>query len=46
MPNFTLVWTDTFTRTACKFLRRHADRIGLFEDILKQLEDDPHASRL
>lgn len=46
MPNFTLVWTDTFSRTARKFLRRHPDLIGLFEDILKQLEADPHAPRL
>lgn len=46
MPNFTLVWTETFSRTARKFLRRHPDLVGLFEDILKQLESDPHASRL
>lgn len=46
MPLFTLVWTDTFARTARKFLRRHPDLAGLFEDILKQLEDNPHASRL
>ena len=46
MPDFTLVWTDTFARTARKFLRRHPDLAGLLEDILKQLEQDPHASRL
>ncbi len=46
MPNFTLVWTDTFSRTARKFLRRHPDLSGLFENVVKQLEVDPHASRL
>lgn len=46
MPQFSLVWTDTFTRTARKFLRKHPDLIGLFEDVLKQLENDPHSPRL
>jgi len=41
-----LVWTDTFSRTARKFLRRHRDLVGLFEDVLRQLETDPYASRL
>ena len=45
-PHFTLVWTDSFSKTARKFLRRHPELAGLFEDILKQLEKDPHASRL
>ena len=44
--NFLLVWTESFARTARKFLRRHPDLAGLFEDILKQLETDPHAPRL
>jgi mRNA-degrading endonuclease YafQ of YafQ-DinJ toxin-antitoxin module len=43
---FTLVWTATFTRTARKFLRRHPDLDGLLEDVLRQLEIDPHAPRL
>ena len=43
---FTLVWTDTFARTARKFLRRHSDLEGIFEDVLRQIETDPHASRL
>ena len=43
---FLLVWTETFARTARKFLRRHPDLAGLFEDIFKQLETDPHAPRL
>jgi mRNA-degrading endonuclease YafQ of YafQ-DinJ toxin-antitoxin module len=43
---FTLVWTATFERTARKFLRRHPDLEGIFEDVLVQLETDPHAPRL
>ncbi|TAN38016.1 MAG: plasmid stabilization protein [Verrucomicrobia bacterium] len=43
---FGLVWTESFARTARKFLRRHPDLVGLFEDVLKQLETDPHAPRL
>ena len=40
------VWTPTFVRTARKFLGRHADLAGIFEDVLRQLETDPHAPRL
>ena len=43
---FTVVWTDTFVRTARKFLRRHTDLQGVFEDVLRQLETDPRAPRL
>lgn len=43
---FTLVWTETFLRTARKFLRRHRDLKGLFEDVLHQLETDPASPRL
>jgi mRNA-degrading endonuclease YafQ of YafQ-DinJ toxin-antitoxin module len=43
---FGLVWTETFTRTARKFLRRHPDLAGILEDVFRQLEDDPHAPRL
>jgi mRNA-degrading endonuclease YafQ of YafQ-DinJ toxin-antitoxin module len=46
MSGFSLVWTDTFSRTARKFLRRHPDLLVLFEDVLKQLENDPHSPRL
>jgi mRNA-degrading endonuclease YafQ of YafQ-DinJ toxin-antitoxin module len=46
VPDLTLVWTETFTRTALKFLRRHPNLAGLFEDVLRQLESDPHAPRL
>jgi mRNA-degrading endonuclease YafQ of YafQ-DinJ toxin-antitoxin module len=43
---FTLVWTETFIRTSRKFLRRHAGLEGIFEDVLRQIEVDPHAPRL
>jgi len=46
MAAYDLVWTDTFRRTARKFLRRHRDLVGLFEDVLKQLEEDPHVPKL
>ena len=46
MPRYTLVWTDTFTRTALKFLRRHPELCGIFEDVLQQLETDPHVPKL
>ena len=43
---FTLVWTATFAHTARKFLRRHPDLEGIFEDVLRQLDTDPRAPRL
>lgn len=43
---FGLIWTDTFAGTARKFLRRHPDLAGVFENVLQQLENDPHAPRL
>jgi len=46
MPEFTLVWTATFERTARKFLRRHPELTGIFEDVLRQLETDPHSPKL
>ena len=46
MPPYTLVWTETFARTARKFLRRHPDLKGLFASVLRQLEEDPCAPRL
>jgi len=46
VPRFTLVWTATFERTARKFLGRHPDLAGLFEDVLLQLESNPHAPKL
>ena len=46
MAKYDLIWTDTFSRTARKFLRRHPELVGLFRDVLSQLELDPHAPRL
>ena len=43
---FALVWTPTFLATARKFLRRHPDLVGIFEDVVRQLEDDPRVPRL
>ena len=41
-----LIWTESFSRIACKFLRRHPDLEGIFEDVIRQLETDPRAPRL
>lgn len=46
MAAYALVWTHTFERTARKFLRRHPELAGVFEDVLLQLEVDPQAPRL
>ena len=43
---FVLIWTESFARTARKFLRRHPELDGVFEDVLRQLETDPRAPRL
>jgi mRNA-degrading endonuclease YafQ of YafQ-DinJ toxin-antitoxin module len=43
---FTLVWTDTFSRTTRKYLRRHPELCDLFKDTLQLLETNPHASQL
>jgi mRNA-degrading endonuclease YafQ of YafQ-DinJ toxin-antitoxin module len=36
-----LVWTETFVRTARRFLRRHPDLRADFEAVLRQLQADP-----
>jgi hypothetical protein len=46
MPEFALIWTETFERTARKFLFRHPELAGIFEDVLQQLEADPHSPKL
>jgi mRNA-degrading endonuclease YafQ of YafQ-DinJ toxin-antitoxin module len=46
MSGFTLIWTETFERTARKFLHRHPELAGLFEDVIGQVETDPRAPRL
>ena len=43
---FTLVWTDTFSRTARKFLKRHPDLVEPFTRAMKLLERDPHSPTL
>lgn len=43
---FGLVWTETFVRTARRFLRRHPELRGQFEFVVKQLEEDPDHPRL
>ena len=46
MPTHHLVWTESFLRTAKKFIRRNPELAGELHAALKQLEDDPHAPRL
>ena len=45
MP-FSLVWTDTFKRTARKFLKKHRDLAKTFSLVLHKLENDPHDPEL
>lgn len=42
----TLVWTQTFLRTARRFVRRHPHLEGTLDDVLRQLTHDPFAPRL
>ena len=46
MTAYQLLWTDTYLRTARKFIRKHPDLESELETVLKQLEDDPYAPRL
>ncbi len=43
---YRLVWTNTFSRTARKFLKRNPDLRPEFERTLKQLEEDPNHPKL
>jgi mRNA-degrading endonuclease YafQ of YafQ-DinJ toxin-antitoxin module len=43
---FTLIWTNTFLRTARKFIQRHPEYDVVLEDVLKQIEKDPFVPRL
>lgn len=45
MAKYSLAWTNTFLRTARKFVRGHPDRAGLPEDVLHRLENHPHDPR-
>ena len=38
---YRLVWTNTFSRTARKFLKRNPDLRAEFERTLRQLEENP-----
>ena len=38
---YTLVWTETFARTAKRFLRRHPELRATLAGILRNLETDP-----
>ena len=44
--SWTIYRTETFLRTARKFLGRHPDLKPEFIDLLRQLKDDPSAPRL
>ena len=43
---YVLVWTNTFTRTAKKFLKKNPDLRPELERTLKQLEQDPSHPKL
>ena len=43
---YQLVWTNTFSRTARKFLKRNPDLKGEFERTLNQLAEDPAHPKL
>jgi mRNA-degrading endonuclease YafQ of YafQ-DinJ toxin-antitoxin module len=43
---YQLVWTNTFSRTARKFLKKNPDLRGEFEHTLHQLETDPNHPKL
>ena len=45
MP-FTLIWTDTFRRTAKKFLKKHRDLVDIFSLVLHKLETNPRDPEL
>ena len=45
MP-FSLIWTDTFKRTARKFLKKHRDLADTFSLVLHKLENDPRDPEL
>ncbi len=48
MPDegYPLVWTESFTRTAAKFLNKHPDLRESFQDVLEQLQANPRHPRL
>lgn len=40
-PQYALIWTPAFIRTAKRFLKKHPDLRGVFSDVLHRLECDP-----
>ena len=38
---YSIVWTETFLRTARKFLKKHPDLKPVFEDVIMKLQKDP-----
>jgi len=46
MPQYTLIWTPAFVRTAKRFLKKRPDLRGLFSDVLHRLECNPHDPEL
>jgi mRNA-degrading endonuclease YafQ of YafQ-DinJ toxin-antitoxin module len=43
---YTLTWTNTFTRTARRFLKKHPELKGQFYSVIKQLETNPNSPSL
>jgi mRNA-degrading endonuclease YafQ of YafQ-DinJ toxin-antitoxin module len=43
---YSLVWTDTFSRTARKFLYRHPELAIVFKNMLQLLETDSQTPQL
>jgi addiction module RelE/StbE family toxin len=43
---YTLVWTESFTRSARKFLARHPDLRPKVAEVLRDLESDPFQPHL
>ncbi len=44
--SYTLVWTNTFARSARRFLKRNRQLEGEFVRVLSLLEEDPNAPSL
>ncbi|MCX6986274.1 MAG: plasmid stabilization protein [Lentisphaerae bacterium] len=38
---YSLVWTESFLRTARKFFKKHPDLKPVFEDVVRKLQENP-----
>ncbi|HBC85708.1 MAG TPA: plasmid stabilization protein [Lentisphaeria bacterium] len=38
---YSLVWTDTFLRTAKRFFKKHPELKPVFEDVARKLQENP-----